>query len=71
MSVSTLKIARITSGIKQWRLANIIGISQAELSNYEIGRRRCPADMRHKIAQALSKPVDEVFPEYLENERSM
>ncbi len=71
MEVTALKLARVASGIKQWRLASIVGVRASDLSNMEAGRLRVPANLRHKIAQALNKPVDEVFPEYLENERSM
>ena len=60
--VTALKIARITNGIKQWELANLVGISQTELSHYESGRRRCPADKRYNIAKALNLSVEKVFP---------
>lgn len=61
--VTALKIERTRKGIKQWRLASIVGISQTELSHYELGRRRCPANLRHKIANTLEMPVDQLFPE--------
>ena len=60
--LTSLKLERMKKGIKQWRLASIVGIHPQELSNYEIGRRRCPADVRYKIADALSVAVDELFP---------
>ena len=61
--VTALKIERTRSGIKQWRLAALIGISQTELSHYESGRRRCPANLRRKIADILSMTPEKVFPE--------
>lgn len=61
--VTTLKIERTKKGIKQWRLASLIGISQTELSHYEVGRRRCPADLRRKIAEVLSTTPEQLFPE--------
>ena len=60
--VTTLKIARITSGIKQWRIASLIGINQAELSLYETGRRSCPIEVQKKLAEILSVDVDKLFP---------
>ena len=68
MAITSLKLARVASGMKQWRLASIVGIRASDLSNMEAGRLRVPADLRHKIAQALSMPADQLFPEYLNNE---
>lgn len=61
--VTQLKIERTKSGIHQWRLASLVGISQSELSCYESGRRRCPADIRREIANVLSTTPDKLFPE--------
>jgi len=61
--VTQLKIERTKSGIKQWRLANLIGITQTEISQYESGRRRCPADIRRKLADKLSTTPEKLFPE--------
>ncbi len=61
--LTQLKIERMRAGIKQWRLASLIGVSQAELSNYELGQRRCPADIRRKIADILSTTPEALFPE--------
>ena len=60
--VTELKIERTKKGVKQWRLASGVGISQTELSHYESGRRRCPANIRYKIAEELGASVDELFP---------
>jgi len=59
----------MAAGIKQWQLASSLGISQAELSNYEIGRRRVPVTVRYRIAKILDKKVEELFPEYEERNR--
>lgn len=59
---TALKIERVKKGVKQWRLAALVGISQTELSHYETGRRRCPADLKHKIANVLDVPVEQAFP---------
>jgi DNA-binding XRE family transcriptional regulator len=61
--VTALKMERTRSGMKQWRLASLVGISQTELSHYESGRRRCPADIRRKIADVLSTVPEKLFPE--------
>jgi DNA-binding XRE family transcriptional regulator len=61
--VTQLKMERTRSGIKQWRLASLVGINQTELSHYESGRRRCPADLRRKIADVLSTTPEQLFPE--------
>lgn len=60
--VTELKIERTRSGMKQWRLASLVGISQTELSHYESGRRRCPANLRRKIASVLSTTPEHLFP---------
>ena len=67
MAWTKLKEARNRMGMKQFRLASILGISSTELNYYENGRRRCPANIRHKIADILEKSVDELFPEYQES----
>lgn len=61
--LSPLKEGRMRAGLKQYRLAQLLGISQAELSNYELGRYRCPANLRYRIAEILGKSVDELFPQ--------
>ena len=61
--VTTLKLERIKKGMKQYRLAGLVGISQTELSLYECGRRRCPVNIRYKLAEILEVPVDVLFPE--------
>ncbi len=62
--VTELRIQRERVGIRAWRLANLCGISASLLSLYETGRKRVDAEMRHRIATQLGKPVSEVFPEY-------
>lgn len=60
--LTPLKIERMKRGVQQWRLAQLIGISEQELSHYEVGRRRCPANLRHKIADILGCSVEVLFP---------
>ena len=60
--ITPLKLARLNKGIPQWELSTRIGVTQSELSYYELGRRRCPANVRHRIADALQISVSELFP---------
>ena len=60
--VTALKVERLRKGIQQWRLASLVGISQAELSHYEVGRKECPVELRDKIAKILECSVDTLFP---------
>ena len=60
--LTLLKKIRMEKGIKQWRLASLLDIHPQELSNYEVGRRRCPANIRYRIAEILEASVDELFP---------
>lgn len=62
MSISKLKLVRMDQGVKQWRLASLVGITQAELSSYEIGRRHCPANVRRRLAEKLQVSVEHLFP---------
>ena len=66
MSISKLKLERMNRGVKQWRLASLVGITQAELSSYEIGRRRCPAHIRYKLAEKLQVKHEQLFPDQKE-----
>ena len=61
--VTQLKLERTKSGVRQWRLASLVGISQSELSCYESGRRRCPANIRRKISDVLYITPEQLFPE--------
>ena len=60
--VTALKLERVRKGIRQWRLASLVEISQAELSHYETGRRQCPADLQGKISKVLECPIETLFP---------
>lgn len=61
--ITPLKLARLNKNISQWKLASLIGVTQSELSYYELGRRRCAAHIRHKIADALQISVTQLFPD--------
>jgi transcriptional regulator with XRE-family HTH domain len=40
-----------------------------QLSNYELGRYRVPADKRYEIAKILNRPVLELFPTETEGDK--
>jgi len=49
--------AREEAGLTQDELASRLGITQAALSNYELGKRRLHLANLDKIAKELSKPI--------------
>lgn len=53
-----ITIAREEAGMNQKDLAEIVGISQATLSNYEKGKRRVYLPQLQKIADTLGKPLE-------------
>ncbi len=61
--VNALKLAVLNSGMRQWRIASLANISQTKLSHYENGRKRCPADERHRLAEVLNTKPEVLFPE--------
>lgn len=63
--LTPLKRIRMEKGIPQWKLAQKIGICPQELSNYEVGRRKCPQTLWRKLARALGCEIKdlELFPE--------
>ena len=60
---SPLRLERFKQGIKPWRIAQVLGVSQTLYSYWELGRRRCPADKRHEIAKLLNARVEDIFPQ--------
>jgi len=52
-----IQIAREEKGITQIELAKILGITQAALSNYELGKRRVYFHQIELIAEHLEKPI--------------
>lgn len=53
-----IQIAREEAGYNQKELSEILGISQASLSNYEKGKRRVYYPQLQKIADILGRPLD-------------
>jgi transcriptional regulator with XRE-family HTH domain len=52
---------RKSRGLTQTQLANLIGISQGMVSEYEIGRVTISADMLARFCMALNCSADDVF----------
>jgi len=55
-------IARRESNLTQEDLAQKIGISRVSVLNYESGKRKVPADVLYKIAEAVGKPLSFFHP---------
>lgn len=66
--MTKLKQAIQDAGLKQFRVAQLAGVSETDFSRMATGRQRVPANIRHRIGKILGKPIDEIFPEYLGNE---
>lgn len=52
-----IQMAREEKGITQLELAKMLGITQAALSNYELGKRRVYFHQIEVIAEHLEKPI--------------
>ncbi|MEJ5360635.1 MAG: helix-turn-helix transcriptional regulator [Spirochaetota bacterium] len=52
-----IQLAREEKGITQLELAKMLGITQAALSNYELGKRRIYFHQIELIAEHLEKPI--------------
>ena len=48
-----IKVARIRAGLRQYRLAGALGISQTVLSQIENGQRIVPQERLEEIARAI------------------
>lgn len=56
-----IKEARAEKGLTQLELANLCGISISAVQMYEIGQRVPRDSVKVKIAEALEKPVQDLF----------
>ena len=61
--LSALKIARMESGMPQWRVASLLGVDRTVLSEYENGRRHASYEVRMRLSKVLEKPVEALFPD--------
>lgn len=66
-----IQLAREEKGITQLELAKMLGITQAALSNYELGKRRVYLHQIEEIANYLEKPVSYFLDEdsFLDNDQ--
>jgi transcriptional regulator with XRE-family HTH domain len=62
MQITQLKLIRIKSGLKQYRLAELASVSPTLLSHYETGRRNCPIEIQKELAKILSVDPKDLFP---------
>ena len=49
--------AREEAGISQWELSSRLGVTQAALSNYELGKRRLNLVTLERLAEELARPL--------------
>jgi DNA-binding XRE family transcriptional regulator len=57
------KIARITSGLTQRALGQIVGVPEYWITRIETGRANPDTDLRKRLAAVLKKPGFELFAE--------
>lgn len=64
---SPLRLEVRRQGIKPWRMAHELGISLTLYYDWELGKRRIPADKKHRIGEILGikelKKLEELMPE--------
>jgi transcriptional regulator with XRE-family HTH domain len=60
MHVTNLKLMRMRRGLRQWKLAAAVGISEGYLSKIETGRVPAPADLLQRLADELEVGVGEI-----------
>lgn len=58
--------AREEAGLSQEELASRLGLTQAALSNYELGKRRLYLKNIEQIAKVLNKPLNYFMEDYVE-----
>jgi len=61
-SGSTLARARVDVGLEQHELAEQLGIKQSQISRYETGKVRPRYELAKRIAVAVGRTVDDLWP---------
>ncbi|AXK79668.1 XRE family transcriptional regulator [Pseudolabrys taiwanensis] len=56
-----LKMARMTKGVTQEKLADAVGLTFQQIQKYETGRNRIGTGRLHAMAEALGVPVSYFF----------
>jgi len=52
-----LRVARISANIRQYRAANLVGVTYQQMRKYEIGYNRVSAVIVARLAQIYRQPV--------------
>jgi transcriptional regulator with XRE-family HTH domain len=52
-----LRVARISANIRQYRAANLVGVTYQQMRKYEIGNNRVSAVIVARLAQIYRRPV--------------
>ena len=64
---SPLRLEVRRQGIKPWRMAQQLGVSLTLYYSWELGRRRIPANIKHRIGELLGitdvNKLEELMPE--------
>lgn len=61
MANKTLKAYRMLKGIKQEKIAKILGITLTTYSNKETGKTQFSLDEAKKISDYLNVPIEQLF----------
>lgn len=67
--MNKLVLYRKAKRMRQWDLANRLGISEVRLSRWECGRIPIPREAAEAIAGILEVPCMEIFPELFQQGR--
>lgn len=60
---STIRTLRITAGLRQAQLANMLDISQAMVSFIENQKRKPTSEIKEKLANFFNIDINGLFPE--------
>jgi transcriptional regulator with XRE-family HTH domain len=52
-----LRVARIAADIRQYRAANLVGVTYQQMRKYEVGNNRVSAVIVARLAQLYRRPV--------------
>jgi len=61
--ITSLKLFRIQSGLRQYEVAQMLGIPQPAYCHREAGRIKVTATEAIKLAKILDTPVEDLFPD--------
>ncbi|MBR3861114.1 MAG: helix-turn-helix transcriptional regulator [Oscillospiraceae bacterium] len=61
LNAHRITVLRKERGMTQGELAQMLGLAQSTLSQYEAGTRRLPTDKAERIADVLGVPMETMF----------